>query len=1050
MSSAWQQLEQLLTCAICMDRFKNPKLLPCQHTYCGDPCMEGLVDYARRQIKCPECRAEHRIPYNGIQTLPTNVTLMRFLELHRSITGEEPEPEEAVLGRCSVCSEKQHLVTCHHCGKKICPDCKEAHLDVMRREIFRICSNVRRSLTRLEDTLKETKKNEDKLITNCTNVREEIADVIGRSVKDLERLKDRLSSEVDSYEETETGTLAKLSEDLEQEFSTINANCEVVEKYIDEDHDWTDTELVEYKEIFIKTLEFLRNFDADTTDYGRRVRLNILTDTEQVHKILTGLLELKIQPSSSVNQSFTPAGQTLPNALMRSQSDHRLASQFKKVDSRSMLDISQRDGASDNEERGQGKTDILRRYGLLGDDDSHGSSRHGGYKSKYVRDLLQEQESMMRPQTATSRFEEDKIKEPEQLLKVFDVDGAARAPLSGIVKIEDSGRFMERVFESQKKAKAKREEKENLKRMQEQQQKLTQIAQQRMQHQMASMRAQQHTQQRGGIPSDQSADSSLAVAGMTNMGGSGNSTGTNASESAARDERPDTRKDGPVSTVTSQSAHEEPSKYSTATLRTPSLDDDRGSDSSSVRSRRTYLEESTTPSRDSPLSRMTSKPDEERNPYRSSSVSDYPSRTASTALTSRRQGYGLRQPSRVQDSESDSESEESEGQPQTGPVGRRFDESSSVSALLSRSQEVRKNMSIADNAPRDQRQRNRSSSFQRSRSSGYVLGSSTANNSEDDISDSEQEKTINTRRTYSRGSDSTAVGGGYGNPRSAYLQKGECKLSIGKRGSESGSFTWPRSVAVGPDGSLVAADSSNHRVQVFDSNGRFLHAFGKQGSGDGELDNPAGLAVNRIGQIIVSDRYNNRVQIFDSTGRFIRTFGGDGRTDGKFQCPWGLTTDSLGFIYVCDKENHRVQVFQSDGSFVGKMGSVGSRPGYLEHPSYIAVSSTNRVIVSDTNNHRVQVFDVNGRCQFTFGAEGSEEGLFRFPRGVAVDDQGYIVVADSGNNRIQVFQPDGSFIKAFGTWGSEGGKFKGLEDIAVNSKGDIIACDRENHRIQIF
>lgn len=91
-------------------------------------------------------------------------------------------------------------------------------------------------------------------------------------------------------------------------------------------------------------------------------------------------------------------------------------------------------------------------------------------------------------------------------------------------------------------------------------------------------------------------------------------------------------------------------------------------------------------------------------------------------------------------------------------------------------------------------------------------------------------------------------------PRSAYLHKGECKLSFGKRGSESSSFTWPRSVAVGPDGSLVVADSSNHRVQVFDSNGRFLHSFGKQGSGDGELDNPAGVAVNRIGQIIVSDR----------------------------------------------------------------------------------------------------------------------------------------------------------------------------------------------------
>jgi hypothetical protein len=37
--------------------------------------MEGLVDYVKRQVKCPECRAEHRIPYNGIEGFPTNYTL---------------------------------------------------------------------------------------------------------------------------------------------------------------------------------------------------------------------------------------------------------------------------------------------------------------------------------------------------------------------------------------------------------------------------------------------------------------------------------------------------------------------------------------------------------------------------------------------------------------------------------------------------------------------------------------------------------------------------------------------------------------------------------------------------------------------------------------------------------------------------------------------------------------------------------------------------------------------------------------------------------------
>lgn len=40
----------------------------------------------------PECRAEHRIPYQGVQAFPTNVTLQRFLELRMEITGEPPDP----------------------------------------------------------------------------------------------------------------------------------------------------------------------------------------------------------------------------------------------------------------------------------------------------------------------------------------------------------------------------------------------------------------------------------------------------------------------------------------------------------------------------------------------------------------------------------------------------------------------------------------------------------------------------------------------------------------------------------------------------------------------------------------------------------------------------------------------------------------------------------------------------------------------------------------------------------------------------------------------
>jgi len=314
-------------------------------------------------------------------------------------------------------------------------------------------------------------------------------------------------------------------------------------------------------------------------------------------------------------------------------------------------------------------------------------------------------------------------------------------------------------------------------------------------------------------------------------------------------------------------------------------------------------------------------------------------------------------------------------------------------------------------------------------------------------------------------------------PKNQYLQKQALVLKFGARGSQPGFFTWPRGIAVGPDNTIVVADSSNHRVQIFDEQGQNRFWLGGYGNGEGEFDCLAGVAVNRIGQFIIADRYNHRIQIFDPSGHFLRTFGSQGSTDGKFNYPWGICTDALGFIYVCDKENHRIQVFQSDGTFVAKFGSMGDKPGQLEHPHYIAVSNTNRVIVSDSNNHRLQIFDVNGKVLTTFGSEGTEEGQFKFPRwvnifkiqaallnivylktrtniftfrGVAVDEQGFIFVADSGNNRIQIFNPDGTFLRAFGRWGQNDGEFKGLEGIAVNSKGNILVADRENHRIQIF
>ena len=55
------------------------------------------------------------------------------------------------------------------------------------------------------------------------------------------------------------------------------------------------------------------------------------------------------------------------------------------------------------------------------------------------------------------------------------------------------------------------------------------------------------------------------------------------------------------------------------------------------------------------------------------------------------------------------------------------------------------------------------------------------------------------------------------------------------------------------------ADRDNHRVQVFDSNGRFQRKWGSEGSGNGQFDRPRYVAVDGAWNVYVSDSGNHRV-----------------------------------------------------------------------------------------------------------------------------------------------------------------------------------------------
>ena len=108
---------------------------------------------------------------------------------------------------------------------------------------------------------------------------------------------------------------------------------------------------------------------------------------------------------------------------------------------------------------------------------------------------------------------------------------------------------------------------------------------------------------------------------------------------------------------------------------------------------------------------------------------------------------------------------------------------------------------------------------------------------------------------------------------------------IGQAGSQPGKFNAPRGLAVAADGSLYVADSRNHRIQHFSTDGALINTWGSfadiaagQAPG-GTFNEPWDVAVGKDGSVYVTDTWNHRIQVFTPDGKFIRMWGYFGQAE---------------------------------------------------------------------------------------------------------------------------------------------------------------------------
>ena len=150
------------------------------------------------------------------------------------------------------------------------------------------------------------------------------------------------------------------------------------------------------------------------------------------------------------------------------------------------------------------------------------------------------------------------------------------------------------------------------------------------------------------------------------------------------------------------------------------------------------------------------------------------------------------------------------------------------------------------------------------------------------------------------------VSDGYGNARvHKYSPDGKLLFSWGEPGTDPGQFNIVHNIATDGNGYVYVADRENHRVQVFDSQGRYetqwvnlhrpcaLYISDEQHVYIGELG--YGMSVNRDHPNI-----GPRIAVMDTSGERLAVVGhlGFGQDVGQFMAPHGLCLDSRDNIYV--------------------------------------------------------------------------------------------------------------------------------------------------------
>jgi hypothetical protein len=196
------------------------------------------------------------------------------------------------------------------------------------------------------------------------------------------------------------------------------------------------------------------------------------------------------------------------------------------------------------------------------------------------------------------------------------------------------------------------------------------------------------------------------------------------------------------------------------------------------------------------------------------------------------------------------------------------------------------------------------------------------------------------------------------------------------RPAVDGEFRQPTDVTWGREGEIFISDGYiNSRVAKYDKNGDWVKQWGEPGGGLGEFNTPHSIVADAKGNIYVADRGNRRIQVFDTDGKFLRQITIDvpappdartwmgplpnpGASDQTMQpgSPWALcsTPGPTQYLYSSDAFPGHIYKLTLDGKVIGMLGRTGRQPKQFGWIHGLACPSENEIYAAELLNWRIQ------------------------------------------------------------------------------------------------